>query len=175
MPGVFSNPEGSLLALIYEDNTIHLYNADDMNEVMSITDMDSTPLSVHFEPTGQYLYVGMDDFSVRCYNLISKKLVETLEGLNASLVKIQFDPATNRLITFNDRREAILWHNNRKIAYFSSILAMDNGFHNLIIGYGSQLIMLPCYNTAMLVEEAASQLKGRTLTIEEKKKLFIID
>jgi hypothetical protein len=54
-------------------------------------------------------------------------------------------------------------------------LSVSPDFGHIIVNDYENVCIMPFYTTQKLIEEADRQLKGRTLTEQEKKQLFIVD
>lgn len=167
--------KGQLLAAIYPDNSIHLLDSRTFEERRIINDFDIAASRVMFDADGRYLFVSMDDFSLRCYEAESGKFVDALKGMSQIVAKIVFDDSRTFLITLGEGSEAIIWRweNRKKLGCVDYLLEVSPDFKTLIGSSNKDLLLIPFYDTRTLAEKAEKQLAGRTLSDEDRANLFI--
>lgn len=166
---------GKMIAAIYPDNSIRLLDSQSFEERHVINDFDIAALDVMFDADGKYLFVSMDDYSLRCYKAESGKLEAEMKGMSQITENVVFDDSRTFLITQGDTAEAIVWRweNKKKLGYVSRLIGVSPDFKTLISSHSVELLLIPFYDTRMLVEKAEKQLAGRTLSDKERADLFI--
>ncbi|MDI9514709.1 MAG: TIR domain-containing protein [Clostridiaceae bacterium] len=163
------------LAAIYPDNSIRLVDSQSFEERFVLNDFDIAALKVIFDAEGRYLFVSLDDYSLRCYDAQSGKLLAELKGMSQVASNVIFDNSRTLLITQGESAEAIIWRweNKKKLSYMDRLIEVSPDFKTLISSHNNELLLMPFYDTRMLVEMAERQLDGRTLSDRDRTDLFI--
>ncbi|HOQ75144.1 MAG TPA: toll/interleukin-1 receptor domain-containing protein [Thermoclostridium sp.] len=169
--------KGNIISAIYPDNSIRLLDSDSFEERLVINDFDIEAQDVLFDDNGRYLFVCMDDYSLRCYETSSGKLAAELKGMSQATSRVIFDENRDILITQGENAEAIIWRweNKKKLGYLDRLIGVSPDFKTLISSQVNELLLIPFYDTRMLIEKAEKQLEGRTLSDREKADLFILE
>jgi len=91
--------------------------------------------------------------------------------------RVIFDENRDILITQGENAEAIIWRweNKKKLGYLDRLIGVSPDFKTLISSQVNELLLIPFYDTRMLIEKAEKQLEGRTLSDREKADLFILE
>jgi WD40 repeat protein len=168
--------KGNMIAAIYPDNSIGLLDSGSFKERLIINDFDIEAMDVLFDDDSRYLFVCMDDYSLRCYEAASGKLEAELKGMSQVTSNVVFDDSRTFLITMGDKAEAIIWRweNKKKLGYLERLIGVSPDFKTLVSSHANELLLIPFYDTRMLIEKAERQLDGRTLSDMERADLFII-
>ena len=169
--------DNKTIACIFKDNSVHLLDADNLNEIRIIDGFELSPKKVLFDPLDETLFIGFDGYSVQRYVLETGKILCELKGLTSDLEQIIFSKDNKYFITKTAFSTSIVWHTetNKKIRQIDGLKAINPEFKSFITSFYKELLIMPFYDTQMLLKEADRQLNGRTLTDEEKKELFITD
>lgn len=176
MKSIAVDDNKQLLAMICPDNSVRLVDLGSYEERYSLDDFEIAALRVLFDAEGEYLFVCMDDCSLRCYEAESGKPVAELKGMSAPVVKVTFDADKTCLITQGDGSEAIIWRweSRKKLGRIAPLLGISSDFRTLVSFKLKDLILIPLYDTRMLVQQAEKQLAGRTLSDKDREDLFIL-
>ena len=62
----------------------------------------------------------------------------------------------------------------KKLGYLERLIGVSPDFKTLVSSHANELLLIPFYDTRMLIEKAERQLDGRTLSDMERADLFII-
>lgn len=167
---------GNYLACLCTDNTVRLMNAQTLEEIRNFSLTDMTIKSVIFDSQDQTLFFISDDYLIRRYRLDNGEFISEEDTKEIEVEEILFSPDNKYYITIG-RYESLLWSNeaNKPLSRIMSLLAVSPDFDKVMIRKSNDVCIMPFYNTKMLIEEAERKLKGRTLTEQEKKQLFIVD
>jgi WD40 repeat protein len=150
-------------------------DSQSFEERFVLNDFDIAALKVIFDAEGRYLFVSMDDYSLRCYDAQSGKLLAELKGMSQVTSNVIFDDSRTFLITQGESAEAIIWRweNKKKLGYMDRLIEVSPDFKTFISSHNNELLLMPFYDTRMLVEMAERQLAGRTLSDRDRADLFI--
>jgi WD40 repeat protein len=171
------SPDGKTIALIIDEKTIHILDAETYQEIGVIDDFNIKAEKLFFDPQSETLFAALDDHSVRRYSLDNLSLIAELEGLQSSIKNIVFNQDKDLYAINGIYHETIIFHNsnNKKLAEINDVVVFDPDFNSFISSPDTTLIQVPYYSLRELMEEAQRQLGGRTLTDKEKAKYFIVD
>jgi WD40 repeat protein len=160
---------------------IYIVDKHNPNNVKLIKKLNQDVLSVNFSYDNNSIIVGLDDKSINFYNLKSTKLERTLSpvpsfsGFTSNLKKCFYSKDGSLLITIGEGNEADIWSTSdyKLLASLDCFIDMDKNEKNILASSYQNLMLIPRYDTDMLITEAKKQLKGRTLTHSEKEEYFI--
>lgn len=175
--------DNTVLACISDDRSVKLLDANTLDERIAIDCTGPIPDAVFFDPWDKTLFISFNDHSVGRYSLADGTLISMLDKKVEGLNDVQFMDEKNIYITkgkaesFGGVTESYIWKNdtNKPVGRIRYLSWADLKSGRLFVINYDKLFILPVFDTRMLLDEAERQLKGRTLTAEEKKALFIVE
>lgn len=175
--------DSSVLACICGNRIVKLLDAYTLEEKLTIDCSGAIPKAVFFDPWDETLFIAFHDHSVGRFSTADGTLVSMLDKKVEGLVDILFDEGKNIFITIGKaesylgKTESFIWHNdtNKAVGRIPDLCTADLESGRLFIITYDKFQILPIFDLPMLFEEAEWQLQGRTLTPEEKKRLFIVE
>lgn len=168
--------DSNTLACISDDHSIKLFDANSLEERLNIDCPGPSPEAVFFDPSDKTLFISFSDQSIGRYSAVDGTLIGMLEKKVEVLTDLLFSQERNIYIT-KGLTEAYIWNSDthKPIGHIPILRTADLKSGYLFTAYFEKLYALPLYDTQMLLDEAERQLQGRTLTPEEKKRLFIVE
>jgi len=173
--GLRLSHDNTMLACISEKRSVKLFDANSLEEKFTLDFAAPRPEAVFIDPSGQTLFIYFSDDTLGRYDVTDGKLIGMLDKKIRHLKDILFSQDRNIYITIG--LDGYIWHaeTHKPIGHVSNLYAADLESGRLYTDYYSGLLALSLFDTQMLLDEAERQLKGRTLTPEEKKRLFIVE
>lgn len=174
--GLRLSHDNSMLALISSGSSVKLFDATNLEEKLTIECPGPSPESVFFDPSGKTIFISFSDFTIGRYSTADGTLTGMLDKKVEEVDDILYSLDRNIYIT-KGMHEAYIWKldTHKPIGHIRGLRMADLESGRLYVGFYSKLFVLSLYDTQMLLDEAEKQLQGRTLTPEEKKRLFIVE
>jgi len=168
---------GKYLACLYYDNTVGIFDTQSLDEILRFLSVDITVKDIFFDAKDETLFMASEGYTLRRYSIKNGKLLSDAETKGIAVEKILFSPDNKYYITVGDIDDALIWSNdsNKALGRIDGFLSVSPDFGHIIVNDYENVCIMPFYTTQKLIEEADRQLKGRTLTEQEKKQLFIVD
>ncbi len=100
-------PDGHLLA-VASDAGVYLYDAQTLTEV-TFWDTDAPVKSIAFSPDGERLAAGLEDYTIRLWQVADGQLLRTLEGHQGAVRSVVFSPDGTLLASGGQDDTVRLW------------------------------------------------------------------
>lgn len=164
-------------------NKAYVYDAKNYKQIRCIKDIDNgiNITSIAFNYDNSSLLVGLDDKTVRIYNIKTGKLEHELSLPNSigqsELKKFIYRENGKILIIVGEYNDSTIWNavDYKELGDIEYLLDIDKNSKNILTSEIQDVMILPHYTTKMLVDEAKKQLGGRKLTNKEKEDYFIME
>jgi WD40 repeat protein len=102
-------PDGQVVALARDDNTVHLRDAKTGDVLFILTEHTDVVTSVAFSPDSRTLASGSADKTIKLWDRTTGKEKLTLKGHTAGVNALAFSPDGQRLVSGSDDKTVKLW------------------------------------------------------------------
>ena len=103
------SPDGSLLAAIDWQGTVHLSETDDLKEIGTLASGDIHASALAFSPDGKLLATGSGNQVIQIWDVAGKRLERQLRGHRGRIAGLAFSPDGRVLASTADDGKVMLW------------------------------------------------------------------
>src|SRR6185436_3566027 len=96
--GAAFSPDGKMLAVVCQDDAIHLLEAATGNEIGTFTGHKQAVSSVAFSPDGETLATASEDSTLKLWNVATQQELLTIRRLGGALRGLMFSPDQRLLV-----------------------------------------------------------------------------
>lgn len=108
------NPYGRLIATVFNDNRIKLWDSNDLRCINTLPGHESHIFSLVFSKNGKYLASGSVDTTIKIWDCGIGKCINTLKGHTNEIKSIDYSPDTDSkyLASGSTDKTVIIWDTN---------------------------------------------------------------
>ncbi len=109
LSGISFSPDGRYVAAPSGEKSVKMWDAETLQEVLTLNGHAGTVLCVSFSPDGRRIASGSEDRTVEVWNISTGQEVLTLEEHTSHVFSVSFSPDGKRLASASDDGTVKVW------------------------------------------------------------------
>jgi WD40 repeat protein len=156
------SPDGGMVALIYRDNTIGLWDVAANRNLCTYTGHGKSVIVAVFSPDGKLLASGSQDNTVRLWDTVSRRSIHTFAEHTGDVDAVAFSPNGKLLASGSGDNTVRLWDiaTQRLIATLGGHL---NGVWSVAFSSDSKMLASGTWDQSVILWDVATRKRIATL------------